>query len=99
MARAARLAIRARIRRAAGDGHIPPQGEESIGSSRRRGGILTIAAVLGLAVVGPAGAFGYRAFTSGSGTPSSPPIIKADPTPAKIVPAPAAAASADNQQS
>src|SRR5439155_14054939 len=43
------------------DGHIPPQGEERMVGGRRRGGILTIAAVLGLAVVGTAGAFGYRA--------------------------------------
>jgi hypothetical protein len=48
--------------------------------------------------IGTAGAFGYRAYTSGTSSPSSPPIIKADPTPAKSVPAaPAAAASADAQ--
>jgi hypothetical protein len=79
----------------ADDGHMPPQGEEGATSAGRRGGILTIAAVLGLAVIGTAGAFGYRAFTSGSGSSSNPPVIKADPTPAKTVPAPAAAASAD----
>lgn len=79
------------------DGHMPPQGEEHIVDGRRRGGVLTIAAVLGLAVVGTAGAFGYRAYTSGSGTASSPPIIKADPTPAKTVPAPAPVASADSK--
>jgi len=76
----------------ADDGHMPPQGEEGVASAGRRGGIMTIAAVLGLAVIGTAGAFGYRAFTSGSGTPSNPPVIKADPTPAKTVPAPAASA-------
>src|SRR4029077_20707682 len=48
------------------DGHLPPQGEEGIVTGRGRGGILTIAAVLGLAVVGTAGAFGYRAYTSGT---------------------------------
>lgn len=80
------------------DGHIPPQGEEHVIGGRRRGGMLTIAAVLGLAVVGTAGAFGYRAYTSGSATSSTPPIIKADPTPAKTVPAaPAAAAAADSK--
>ncbi|MEA2873221.1 MAG: hypothetical protein QOH67_3197 [Hyphomicrobiales bacterium] len=79
----------------ADDGHMPPQGEEGGASVGRRGGIMTIAAVLGLAVIGTAGAFGYRAFTSGSGTSSNPPVIKADPTPAKTVPAPAATASAD----
>jgi cell division septation protein DedD len=45
------------------DGHMPPHGEEHY-APRRRGGMLTIAAVLGLAVIGTAGAFGYRAFTS-----------------------------------
>src|SRR5207244_2159268 len=80
------------------DGHIPPQGEERMVGGRRRGGILTIAAVLGLAVVGTAGAFGYRAYTSGSSAPANPPIIKADPTPAKTVPAaPAPTASADSK--
>jgi hypothetical protein len=82
----------------ADDGHMPPQGEEGRASVGRRGGIMTIAAVLGLAVIGTAGAFGYRAFTSGSGTSSNPPVIKADPTPAKTVPAPAAAASADQSK-
>jgi hypothetical protein len=77
------------------DGHMPPQGDEGGASAGRRGGIMTIAAVLGLAVIGTAGAFGYRAFTSGSGSSSNPPVIKADPTPAKTVPAPAATASAD----
>ena len=68
------------------DGHMPPQGEEHAGGGRRRGGIITIAAVLGLAVIGTAGAFGYRAYTTGSSGPANPPVIKADTTPAKIVP-------------
>jgi hypothetical protein len=78
------------------DGHLPPHGEEGV-ITRRRGGLLTIAAVLGLAVIGTAGAFGYRAFTSGGTGPSSPPVIKADPTPPKTVPAPAATASTDSK--
>jgi hypothetical protein len=80
----------------ADDGHLPPQGEERPATDRRRSGIVTIAAVLGLAVIGTAGAFGYRAFTSGSGASSSPPVIKADTAPAKTVP-PAPAAAADAQ--
>ena len=83
------------------DGHLPPHGGDGIAAGGGRRGILTIAAVVGLAVIGTAGAFGYRAFTSGSSGPSSPPIIKADPTPAKTVPAappaPAATASADSK--
>ena len=54
---------------------------------RRRGGILTIAAVLGLAAVGTAAAFGYRAWTAGSSSGGQPPLIKADTAPTKIVPA------------
>jgi len=79
------------------DGHMPPHGDAVAGGSRRRGGILTIAAVLGLAVIGTAGAFGYRAFTAGSGASDNPPVIKADPTPPKSVPPAAATAAADPQ--
>ena len=81
----------------ADDGHMPPQGEEGAAPSRRRGGLLTIAAVLGLAVIGTAGAFGYRAYTSGPGGSANPPVIKADTTPAKIVPPAAAPADAQGK--
>src|SRR5712692_7162811 len=54
---------------------------------RRRGGILTVAAVLGLAAVGTAAAFGYRAWTGGSSSVGQPPLIKADTAPTKVVPA------------
>ncbi|MEJ0077066.1 MAG: SPOR domain-containing protein [Alphaproteobacteria bacterium] len=82
------------------DGHIPPQGGEGV-IQRRRGGLLTVAAVVGLAVIGTAGAFGYRAFTSGGSAPANPPVIKADPTPPKTVPAapaPATTASVDQNK-
>jgi cell division protein FtsN len=75
------------------DGHMPPQGEDGAahrgGGSRR--GLITVAAVVGLAIIGTAGAFGYRAFTTGSTGPTNPPVIKADTTPAKIVATPVAA--------
>jgi cell division septation protein DedD len=61
-------------------------------SSGGRGGFFTIIAVLCLAVVGTAGAFAYRSMFGGSG-PNNPPVILADATPSKIVPAPL---SADN---
>jgi hypothetical protein len=82
----------------ADDGHMPPH-EDGAVASRKRGGLVTIAAVLGLAVIGTAGAFGYRAYTSGSFSSSSgtPPVIKADPTPAKTVPPQTAAANVDAQ--
>jgi len=54
---------------------------------RRRGGILTVAAVVGLAAIGTAAAFGYRAWTAGSSSAGPPPLIKADTAPTKIVPA------------
>jgi hypothetical protein len=53
---------------------------------RRRSGFVVIAMVLGLAVLGTAGAFAYRAMFGGSMLPTLPPIIKADDGPNKIVP-------------
>ncbi|MGE5259679.1 MAG: SPOR domain-containing protein [Actinomycetota bacterium] len=52
---------------------------------RRRMGVLAVAAVFALAVVGTAGAFGYRALFSSSGASGPPPVIKAETSPAKIV--------------
>jgi hypothetical protein len=55
---------------------------------RRRIGVLAIAAVLALAVIGTAGAFGYRMLFGSSGSAAKPPpVIKAEATPSKIVPA------------
>ena len=54
---------------------------------KRRMGILAIAAVFALAVIGTAGAFGYRAIFGGSRSSAPPPVIKADTAPSKIVPA------------
>ncbi len=53
---------------------------------RRRGGLVVVMAVLGLAVVGTAGAFAYRAMFGGSVLPTLPPIIRASNGPNKIVP-------------
>jgi hypothetical protein len=78
------------------DGHLPPRGEDEgvLAGAGRRGGLITIAAVVGLAVIGTAGAFGYRAFT-GPATDSAAPVIRADPNPAKLVPAAPSADAAD----
>jgi hypothetical protein len=54
---------------------------------RRRMGIMAIAAVFALAVIGTAGALGYRAVFGTSGSNKPPPVIKADTTPSKVVPA------------
>jgi hypothetical protein len=60
--------------------------EPELDRKPRRGGMITVAAVLALAVVGTGGAFAYRTYM---GLPRSgePPIIKADAGPTKIVPA------------
>lgn len=51
----------------------------------RRKGLVTVAAVLALAVVGTGGAFAYRNFV-GASRSGEPPVIKADPAPIKVVP-------------
>lgn len=77
-----------------GDGHAPAYGApyydpapEAVAPSRRRGGLVTVLAVMALAVVGTAAAFGYRAIFAPGGARVPPPVIKADTTPSKIVPA------------
>ncbi len=55
--------------------------------AKRHGGMVTVLAVLALAVVGTAAAFGYRAVFSGAGSVVPPPVIKADVRPSKVVPA------------
>ena len=54
---------------------------------KRGGGMVTVVVVLVLAVVGTGAAFAYRTF-AGSPRSGEPPIIKADNSPTKIVPAP-----------
>lgn len=70
---------------------------EDAPSSRRRLGVMAIAGVLALAVVGTAGAFGYRTLFGSSGSPQPPPVIKADAGPNKIVPATAGKDSQANK--
>jgi hypothetical protein len=72
-------------------GNVVYDGEEQdfyddVPPSRRRMGIVVIAGVFALAVLGTAGAFGYRAIF-GSSSSGPPPVIKADTAPSKIVPA------------
>src|SRR3954463_548839 len=61
--------------------------EEEPAPKRRSSGLVTVAAVLALAVVGTGAAFAYRTYV-GSPRSGEPPIIKADNSPTKIVPAP-----------
>jgi SPOR domain len=53
---------------------------------KRRGGLATVVVVLALAVVGTGAAFAYRTY-AGSPRSGEPPIIKADTTPTKVIPA------------
>jgi hypothetical protein len=62
--------------------------EEEPPRRKRSSGLMTVAAVLALAVVGTGAAFAYRNYV-GSPRSGEPPIIKADNSPTKIVPAPA----------
>ena len=59
---------------------------------KRRGGLITVAAVLALAVFGVGGALAYRTYT-GSARTGAPPIIRADAGPTKIIPASADAST------
>jgi hypothetical protein len=68
----------------AGDSYTPEEYYQP--SQRRRGGLVLVMAVLGLAVVGTAGAFAYRTMFGGSLLPALPPIIKANTSPNKVMP-------------
>jgi hypothetical protein len=59
-------------------------GEQPV--QKRRGGLATVIVVLALAVVGTGAAFAYRTYV-GSPRSGDPPIIKADTSPTKVVPA------------
>jgi hypothetical protein len=59
---------------------------DDVPAPRRRIGVMAVAGIFALAVIGTAGAFGYRAVFGGTGTRVPPPVIKADTSPSKIVP-------------
>lgn len=57
--------------------------------ARRHGGLVTALALIGCAVLGTAGAYAYRSYSSQPAGAQVPPVITADSsTPTKIVPAP-----------
>ena len=75
-----------------------PHGDEFYDDAPRGGrrkGLLTVAAVLALAVVGTASAVGYRNFFSGPGVSAPPPVIRASSEPAKVAPPQSGAVAAD----
>jgi len=53
--------------------------------SRRRGGLFTAVTLIGCAMIGTAGAYGYRTYYSAPGSNRVPPVISADTTPTKVV--------------
>ena len=66
--------------------YVPEDYYEDSPSPGRRGGVTVVIAVLGVVVLGTAGAFAYRAMFGGTLLPTLPPIIKASTGPNKIVP-------------
>lgn len=60
---------------------------DDVAPNRSRISIVAIAGIFALAVIGTAGALGYRAVFGPSAAPKNPPVIKADNAPSKIVPA------------
>ena len=58
---------------------------------------MAVAAAIGVAVLGTAGAFGYRAMSS-AGSSSQVPVIKADAMPTKVAPAAPAADAQPTKQ-
>jgi SPOR domain len=69
--------------------------EEEPEPKKRSSGLMTVAAVVALAVVGTGAAFAYRTYV-GSPRSGEPPIIRADNSPTKVVPAPSDAGAAKN---
>jgi len=81
------------------DDHAYGEDHEEDPNPRRRGGFIFVAAVFGLALLGTAGAFAYRALFADSIVPSLPSIIKAEGGANKIIPTTTASqgsVSADN---
>lgn len=67
--------------------------EEEPEPRKRSSGLMTVVAVLALAVVGTGGAFAYRTYV-GSPRSGEPPIIKADNSPTKVLATPGDGATA-----
>jgi hypothetical protein len=81
-------------------GGMPPPHDDEFYDDEPRGGrrkgLLTVIAVLGLAVLGTAGAFGYRSMFGGPGSSGPVPVIRASGEPSKVAPPPP---TADQSQS
>jgi hypothetical protein len=71
--------------------------EEQQRRRRRRRRRIVVAAILALAVLGGAGAYGFRTYYGSGMTALPPPVIRADTTPTKVIPAAQAGDSASNK--
>jgi SPOR domain len=60
-------------------------GYDDVPRSRGRNGLVTAVTLIGCAIVGTAGAYGYRTYYAGVTGSRTPPIIAAEATPTKIV--------------
>lgn len=70
-------------------GAMPPPHDDEFYDDAPRGrrkGLLTVAAVLALAVLGTGVALGYRSFFGGTSSSSPPPVIRANNEPSKVAP-------------
>jgi len=81
------------------ENQLPPQGEEGYeeAPAKRRSGLTTIAALVALAVLGTGSVYAYRTWLGPTGG-GEPPVIKAEQTPSKIVPAATSSDSQPNKQ-
>ena len=81
-------------RSASDPGPMPPPNADEFyddaPSGGRRRGLVTVMAVLCLAVVGTGAAFGYRTFFGGAAVKAPPPVIRASAEPSKVAPPPQA---------
>jgi hypothetical protein len=59
---------------------------DDLDESRRGRGVRTAGAVIALVLIGTVAAFGYRFIFGGSGPSTPPPVIRANPEPAKVPP-------------
>jgi len=71
------------------DGYGAPHSEDydDPPRSRRHGGVVTAGVLIACAMLGTAGAYGYRTYYAGPGSMQAPPVITADKTPNKVIPA------------
>lgn len=80
------------------DDQYDAQDYDDIPQSPWRRRSVIAAALVGLVVLGTAGAFAYRTMFGGSVLPSLPPIIKASSSPIKVVPNPSASQGSASDQ-